>query len=59
MVFTLYLHGISQERFYLLISSKLVTLLNPYGSNFRAISSELTGLKISLGKTLSGDLNKR
>ena len=26
---------------------------------FRAISSELTGLKISLGKTLRGDLNKR
>lgn len=25
----------------------------------RAISRELTGLKISLGKTLSGDLNKR
>ena len=36
MVFTLYLHGISHELFYLLISSKLVTLLNPYGSNFQS-----------------------
>ena len=59
MVFTLYLHGISHERFYLLISSKLVTLEILMALIFTAISSELTGLKISLGKTLSGDLNKR